>query len=100
MAATPGGWSSYGSDRSTGTSNNSALLFLPGGFLADAGQPGQRGHGAGHGDRRPAAAQPNQAVVAGDRRANENIALTAVQNLFARSTTGSWACSTPARRRG
>ena len=29
-------------------------------------------------------AQPNQAVVAGDRRANENIGLTAVQNLFAR----------------
>ena len=32
----------------------------------------------------PLRAHPDQAVVAGDVRANENIALTAIQTLFAR----------------
>jgi hypothetical protein len=64
--------------------NNSATLLLPGGYL-----PRRDARGA------PAAAPPvdlmgalvgtpDNAAVAGDVRANENIALTAIQTLFAR----------------
>ncbi|MBB5873318.1 hypothetical protein F4553_006752 [Allocatelliglobosispora scoriae] len=64
--------------------NNSATLFLPGGYLPRRDSRGN-----------PAAAPvmsvdgrligtPHRAVVAGDVRANENIALTATQTLFAR----------------
>jgi len=65
-------------------SNNSASLMLPGGYLPTA---------ATRGDAKsaPAAdlfgalnASPSQAVIAGDVRANENVALTAIHTLFAR----------------
>ena len=75
-------------------SNNSALLFLPGGYLPPLDSRATR-RPRRHGDRRPAAGQPNQAVVAGDLRANENIALTAVQNLFAREHNRIVGRSTP-----
>jgi hypothetical protein len=64
--------------------NNSALLLLAGGYLptrAARGYPSSAP--AMEMDGRLLAA-PNQAVVAGDVRANENLALTAVQTLFAR----------------
>ena len=47
-------------------------------------RPRQRGRRPGDGDGRPAAANPGNAVAAGDKRANENIALTATHTLFAR----------------
>ena len=72
--------------RSTATRPTTApRCCCPDGLPAARGRPRQRGHRAGHGRRRPAAgATPNKAVVAGDVRANENIALTATHTLFAR----------------
>jgi Animal haem peroxidase/F5/8 type C domain len=66
------------------SANNSATLMLPGGYLPTAASRGNA-----------AAAPPMQldgrllgnpagAVIAGDVRANENLALTATQTLFAR----------------
>jgi Animal haem peroxidase len=64
-------------------SNNSALLLLPDGMLPRAGTrsapataPEMQTDGRLRG-------QPDRAVVAGDVRANENIALTATHTLFA-----------------
>ena len=63
--------------------NNSARLLLPGAYLPRRDTRGdlQRPDMAIDGRLR---AQPNGAVVAGDVRANENIALTATHTLFAR----------------
>ncbi len=64
--------------------DNSAALMLPGGYLptrADRGDPA--GAPAMDVDGR-LAAHPNDTAVAGDARANENIALTATHTLFAR----------------
>ncbi len=64
--------------------NNSASLMLPGGYLptvADRGNPSAAP--AMDKDGR-LLAHPNDAAVAGDARANENIALTATHTLFAR----------------
>jgi hypothetical protein len=64
--------------------NNSALLMLPGGYLPrrDArGDPASAPVMDVDGRLRAA---PNRAGVAGDVRANENIALQATQTLFAR----------------
>ena len=59
--------------------------MLPGSYLPRSDSRGNAGHRAGDGRRRPAAAATRTtAVVAGDVRANENIALTATQTLFAR----------------
>ena len=64
--------------------NNGATLLLPGGYLP---------HVTAHGNASTApamdlmgqlAGNPTDAIVAGDVRANENIALTAVHTLFAR----------------
>ncbi|TMK53634.1 MAG: peroxidase [Actinobacteria bacterium] len=64
--------------------DNGAGLLLPGGYLPTA---------AARGDAKSAPATdlfgalnafPSQAVIAGDVRANENIALTAIHTLFAR----------------
>jgi hypothetical protein len=64
--------------------NNSARLMLPGNYLprrtsrgAPASAPVMRADGR-------LAANPNNAMVAGEVRANENLALTATQTLFAR----------------
>jgi hypothetical protein len=58
-----------------------ATLLLPGGYLPraedKAGPPAMDLFGAQHGD-------PGGAVVAGDPRANENMALTALHTLFVR----------------
>jgi hypothetical protein len=65
-------------------SNNAATLMLPGGYLPtrDArGDPNSAPTMAIDGRLR---ANPNKAMVAGDVRANENIALTATHTLFAR----------------
>ena len=64
--------------------NNAATLMLPGGYLPtrDArGDPSTAPDMAIDGRLR---ANPNKAMVAGDVRANENIALTATHTLFAR----------------
>jgi peroxidase len=67
-------------------SNNSASLWLPNGFLP-------RANGRGNANAAPEMARDSRllltggfekAMVAGDRRANENIALTATHTLFAR----------------
>jgi hypothetical protein len=64
--------------------NNGARLLMPGSYLP-------RRDARGNASAAPTMAidgrllsNPNSAVVAGDVRANENIALTAVQTLFAR----------------
>ncbi|HZM74094.1 MAG TPA: peroxidase family protein [Candidatus Limnocylindrales bacterium] len=64
--------------------NNNATLMLPGGFLP-------RRDARGNANTAPTMAvdgrllsNPNRAMVAGDVRANENIALTATHTLFAR----------------
>jgi len=64
--------------------NNAPTLMLPGGYLPtrDArGDPASAPEMAIDGRLR---ANPNKAMVAGDVRANENIALTATHTLFAR----------------
>jgi len=64
--------------------NNAATLMLPGGYLPtrDArGNPATAPEMAIDGRLR---ANPTKAMVAGDVRANENIALTATHTLFAR----------------
>jgi hypothetical protein len=65
-------------------SDNAATLMLPGGYLPEVTARGDA-------DEAPTmelpgrlAATPDAAVVAGDVRANENLALTAVHTLFAR----------------
>ena len=63
--------------------DNSASLFLPGGYLPHADE-----RGAPRAPTMqlmgPLVGRPASAIVAGDVRANENIALTAVHTLFAR----------------
>jgi len=64
--------------------NNAATLMLPGGFLPKRtarGNPAAAPTMAADGRL---LATPNEGVVAGDVRANENIALTSVHTLFAR----------------
>ncbi|MEV6155466.1 peroxidase family protein [Nonomuraea sp. NPDC052129] len=64
--------------------NNSARLLMPGAYLPRRTSRGNAATApAMDADGRLAAA-PNNAMVAGDVRANENIALTATQTLFAR----------------
>jgi hypothetical protein len=61
-----------------------AHLLLPGGFLPAAGVRGDVARAPVMDLFGPQTGHPARAVVAGDVRANENIALTAVQTLFAR----------------
>jgi len=64
--------------------NNAATLMLPGGYLPTRdfrGNPATAPEMAIDGRLR---ANPNKAMVAGDVRGNENIALTATHTLFAR----------------
>jgi hypothetical protein len=64
--------------------NNAATLMLPGGYLPTRtarGNPAAAPVMAADGRL---LANPNSGVVAGDVRANENLALTATQTLFAR----------------
>ncbi|HKP89019.1 MAG TPA: peroxidase family protein [Thermoleophilaceae bacterium] len=90
------GWSVYGGTRRrlewlrTGpfdgrTANNGArLLTTAGGYLPTAAARGDSGSAPEMAAEGALAGHPQDAVVAGDVRANENIALTAVHTLFAR----------------
>jgi hypothetical protein len=64
--------------------DNSAALLLPGGYLPTRGARGNPATAPPMDVDGRLAAAPQEAVVAGDARANENIALTATQTLFAR----------------
>jgi hypothetical protein len=64
--------------------NNSASLLLPDGYLPTRAARGNPATAPPTDVDGRLAADPEQAVVAGDARANENIALTALQTLFAR----------------
>ena len=65
--------------------NNGAHLLLPGGYLPRADARGNAAAAPGDGPDGPARPpRRSRAVVAGDVRANENIALTAIHTLFAR----------------
>jgi Animal haem peroxidase len=65
-------------------SNNSALLMLPGDYLPRRDSRGDAGSAPTMGVDGALRGAPERAAVAGDVRANENIALQATQNLFAR----------------
>jgi hypothetical protein len=64
--------------------NNSALLMLPGGYLPARDARGNAAAAPAMDSDGRLLAKPNTGVVAGDARANENIALTATHTLFAR----------------
>ncbi len=64
--------------------NNAATLMLPGGYLPTRNARGNPSAAPAMDSNGRLAANPNDGVVAGDFRANENIALTAMQTLFAR----------------
>jgi hypothetical protein len=66
-------------------SNNGARLLLTAdGFLPGVGARGDPANAPAMDLMGPLVGTPNRAVVAGDVRANENIALTALHTLFAR----------------
>ena len=64
--------------------NNNATLMLPNGFLPRRDARGNPNTAPIMGIDGRLLANPNRAMVAGDVRANENIALTATHTLFAR----------------
>lgn len=64
--------------------NNNASLLLPGGHLPNRESRGSPGTAPAMEVDGRLRANPNQARVAGDVRANENIGLTATHTLFAR----------------
>ena len=64
--------------------NNAATLMLPGGYLPRRTARGNPATAPVMAVDGRLLANPNNAAVAGDVRANENIALTATQTLFAR----------------
>jgi hypothetical protein len=65
-------------------SDNAASLLLPDGYLPSATERGDASTAPAMDLMGRLMGTPDQAVVAGDVRANENIALTAVHTLFAR----------------
>jgi hypothetical protein len=64
--------------------NNDASLLLPGGYLPRATARGDASTAPPMDLMGALVANPSSAAVAGDVRANENVALTAIQTLFAR----------------
>jgi peroxidase len=64
--------------------NNSAFLLMPDNYLPNRDARGDPSTAPAMDVDGRLSADPTQAVVAGDGRANENIGLTAVQTLFAR----------------
>ncbi|MEU4232595.1 peroxidase family protein [Nonomuraea sp. NPDC026600] len=64
--------------------NNSARLLMPGAYLPRRTSRGNAATAPAMDADGRLLATPNNAMVAGDVRANENIALTATQTLFAR----------------
>ena len=65
-------------------SNNGARLMLDDGYLPTVGARGDAASAPAMDLMGALQGQPSHAVVAGDVRANENIALTAIHTLFAR----------------
>jgi hypothetical protein len=65
-------------------SNNAATLMLPGGFLPERTARGNPATAPAMAIDGRLISHPQDAMVAGDVRANENIALTATHTLFAR----------------
>jgi hypothetical protein len=65
-------------------SNNAATLMLPGNYLPRATARGDASTAPPMDLMGPLVGAPSNAVVAGDVRANENVALTSIQTLFAR----------------
>jgi hypothetical protein len=76
-------WLRDGSVNGNVTDNN-ATLMLPGNYLPRRDTRGNPGAAPTMAIDGRLAANPNRAMVAGDVRANENIALTATHTLFAR----------------
>ena len=70
--------------RSGALNHNGAALMLPGGYLPAVTARGNAKTAPKMDLFGPQMGDPSSAVVAGDARANENIALTAIQTLFAR----------------
>ena len=66
------------------TAQNGYDLMLPNGYLPSVGARGDAGAAPPMDLMGPLAGSPSQARIAGDVRANENLALTALQTLFAR----------------
>jgi hypothetical protein len=64
--------------------NNAPTLLLPGGYLPRASTRGNPATAPAMDIDGRLRAQPTRAMIAGDVRANENIALTATHTLFAR----------------
>jgi hypothetical protein len=64
--------------------DNTASLFLPGGYLPTAADRGAAAAAPEMELMGRLAGTPDSRVIAGDVRANENVALTAVHTLFAR----------------
>jgi hypothetical protein len=64
--------------------NNSASLLLPDNYLPRADARGDASSAPPMDLMGPLVGMPDKAIVAGDVRANENLALTAAQTLFAR----------------
>jgi peroxidase len=64
--------------------NNAATLMMPGGYLPKANSRGNASTAPTMAVDGRLLANPGEAAVAGDVRANENIGLTATQTLFAR----------------
>jgi hypothetical protein len=64
--------------------DNGATLMLPGGYLPRATARGNASTAPPMDLMGPLVGTPDRAAVAGDVRANENVALTAIQTLFAR----------------
>jgi peroxidase len=64
--------------------NNSAKLLLPGGYLPRADARGDASSAPPVDLMGALMGTPDRAVIAGDVRANENMALTSIQTLFAR----------------
>jgi hypothetical protein len=65
-------------------SNNGANLLLPNNYLPRKTERGDPASAPAMATDGRLAANPNNAMVAGDVRANENLALTATQTIFAR----------------
>jgi hypothetical protein len=84
-------WAVYGGSamrlawlRSGPPARPGATLRLPGGYLPRAGARGEPGAAPRMQTQGALAEDPQNAVIAGDVRVNENAALTAVHTLFAR----------------
>jgi hypothetical protein len=72
--------------------NNDATLLLPGGYLPRKTARGNAATAPAMETVGRLLANPNNAAVAGDKRANENIALTSTHTLFAREHNRIVAC--------